>query len=154
MSQLVGQNCVRCGERIPSELDARFCRTCGSPVHDRCARPSVEAGCPACGAALSAPVFPPAPTDAPKVAVAPKNATLAFTLNFFLPGSGLWYLGWPGWGVLNLVVVLVVGLIAVLTLPDDVFDRNRSLLSAATAGGSGGLAMALANRRNALSRIA
>jgi hypothetical protein len=86
--------------------------------------------------------------------VAPKNATLAFTLNFFLPGSGLWYLGWPGWGLVNLVVVLLVGAAALVALPDDVLERNRGLLSAGGAGGSGGLAMALASRRNALSRIA
>lgn len=53
MMQLVGQNCVRCGERIPNDLEARFCQTCGSPVHDRCARPSGEAGCPVCGASVS-----------------------------------------------------------------------------------------------------
>jgi hypothetical protein len=75
-------------------------------------------------------------------------------LNFFLPGSGLWYLGWLGWGIVNLVVVLLVGVVAVVALPDEVFARTRGLLTAGCAGGSGGLAMALANRRNALSRIA
>jgi hypothetical protein len=47
--QLVGMNCVRCGERIPDELDSRFCRGCGWPVHNRCAV-SAEGGCTECGA--------------------------------------------------------------------------------------------------------
>ena len=54
MSQLVGRNCVRCGDRIPSELDARFCRACGSPVHDRCAVPADGVGCSGCGAGVEA----------------------------------------------------------------------------------------------------
>ena len=111
-------------------------------------------GCPVCGASVSVPAPPRPATEAPKVAAAPKNATLAFTLNFFLPGAGLWYLGWPGWGLLNLVIVLGIGVAAALVLPDDVLERNRGVLSAGIAGGSGGLAMATANRRNALSRIA
>jgi hypothetical protein len=47
--QLVGQNCVRCGERIPDELESRFCAVCGRPVHNRCAVPA-EGGCSVCGA--------------------------------------------------------------------------------------------------------
>src|SRR5207237_6131611 len=46
-----------------------------------------------------------------------KSPFLAFTLNFFLPGAGLWYLGRPGWGLVNLLVVLGVGVVAVLALP-------------------------------------
>jgi len=53
-AQLVGQNCVRCAGRIPHELDSRFCRGCGSPVHDRCAVPAPSGGCPVCGAGASA----------------------------------------------------------------------------------------------------
>lgn len=49
-TQLVGQNCVRCGQRIPDDLDSRFCRGCGSPVDDRCAVPAEGGGCPVCGA--------------------------------------------------------------------------------------------------------
>jgi hypothetical protein len=52
MPQLVGQNCVHCGQRIAGELDARFCRGCGAPVHDRCARPGMGSGCPQCGAVV------------------------------------------------------------------------------------------------------
>jgi hypothetical protein len=83
-----------------------------------------------------------------------KNSTLAFTLNFFLPGAGLWYLGWPGLALVNLLFVLLVGIGAAVALPDDVFDRLRGGLSAGCSGGSGAVAMALANRRNALMRIA
>ena len=48
-TQLVGASCVRCGGRIPDELDSRSCRGCGWPVHNRCAAPA-EGGCPQCGA--------------------------------------------------------------------------------------------------------
>lgn len=47
--QLVGTNCVRCGQRISNELDSGFCRGCGWPIHNRCAVPA-EGGCPLCGA--------------------------------------------------------------------------------------------------------
>ncbi len=59
MAQLVGRNCVHCGGRISNDLDSRFCRGCGSPVHDRCVRPSGGKACPVCGAAR-----PPAPAPA------------------------------------------------------------------------------------------
>ena len=77
-----------------------------------------------------------------------KSPLLAFTLNFFLPGTGLWYLGKMGWGIINLFVVLTVGLIAVLVLPEDVFDRYIRYLAIGCSGGSGGLAMALAQQMN------
>jgi len=77
-----------------------------------------------------------------------KSPFLAFTLNFFLPGAGLWYLGRRGWAVVNLLAVLAVGVLAALALPEDVFDRNVGLLGAACGGGSGGLAMTLAQQRN------
>jgi hypothetical protein len=53
MAQLVGSACVRCGQRIGSELDAAFCSTCGQPSHAACHHPTdaqVESPCPACGA--------------------------------------------------------------------------------------------------------
>jgi hypothetical protein len=53
-AQLVGQACVHCGERISCDPDGQFCRGCGSPVHDACARPGGGSGCPACGAAVRA----------------------------------------------------------------------------------------------------
>jgi hypothetical protein len=76
---LVGQDCVRCAERIANELDARFCRVCNSPVHDRCAHPNGEAGCQACGTAV--PTHSPKPWDtrggeaqpSPQAALAPGN---------------------------------------------------------------------------------
>jgi len=54
--QLVGRACVHCGERISSGLESRFCQGCGSPVHDRCARPGGGIGCPTCGATVPMPV--------------------------------------------------------------------------------------------------
>lgn len=107
-----------------------------------------------CGAEPFVSGSAPSTENGPAATTTPRNATVAFALNFLLPGAGLWYLGWPGWGLVNFAGVLAVGVMAALALPDDVFDRHRGLLSAAIAGGSGGLAMALANRRNALGRTA
>ena len=152
MAQLVGQNCVHCEERIANELDAHFCEKCGSPVHNRCLRPGGDSGCPACGAAVSIPTPPPPVLDTTRPEPEQKNTTLAFTLNFFLPGAGLWYLGWWGWGLLNLAVVLTIGVAASLAMSEDDFERNRRYLAAMCSGGSGGLAMGLANRWNALRR--
>jgi hypothetical protein len=69
-------------------------------------------------------------------------------LSFFLPGAGLWYLGMWGWGFVNFLAVLGIGTVASFALPDDVFDRNIRLMAVLCGGGSGGLAMALANQRN------
>jgi hypothetical protein len=56
VKQLVGQNCVICGNRIGSELDARFCTTCRSPVHTACTaeRPPADGACPTCRAPAAA----------------------------------------------------------------------------------------------------
>lgn len=53
--QLVGCNCVRCGQRISCELDGCFCQGCGLPVHSDCARPGEGTGCPSCGAGITSP---------------------------------------------------------------------------------------------------
>ena len=54
MEQLVGQHCIFCQKRLPWELDACFCSTCGSPVHIECSRLALTAppsgGCLMCGA--------------------------------------------------------------------------------------------------------
>jgi hypothetical protein len=57
--QLVGQSCGVCGCRIRDELGARFCSTCGCPVHHSCSReqtPAIEGRCPLCGSGLDHPV--------------------------------------------------------------------------------------------------
>jgi hypothetical protein len=69
---------------------------------------------------------------------------LAFTLSFFLPGAGLCYLGKWLWGMVNLLVVLGIGL-AMVFLFNGAFEPYIKSLSYGLAGGSGGLAMALAN---------
>jgi hypothetical protein len=90
---------------------------------------------------------------APVAVLSPaKNATLALTLNFFLPGAGLWYLGLSAWGLINFLAVLGIGVVAALILPDDVFDQNIRQLCVVCSGASGGLAMALAKQRNEGSR--
>jgi len=53
--QLVGQNCVHCGERISCSLDGEFCLSCGSPAHINCVKPGNATGCPLCGAVSAVP---------------------------------------------------------------------------------------------------
>jgi hypothetical protein len=77
-----------------------------------------------------------------------KSPFLAFTLSFFLPGTGLWYLGrWTG-GFVNLAIVLVIGILGALALSDEVFRQYSRYLAIACGGGSGGLALALAQHMN------
>ena len=76
-----------------------------------------------------------------------KNAFLAFTLSFFLPGAGLWYLGWRGWAVVNLLAVLAIGAIASLAFP-EIFEKYTGVIAAGCGGGSGGIAQTLAQRHN------
>jgi hypothetical protein len=77
-----------------------------------------------------------------------KSPLLAFTLSFFLPGAGLWYLGKWAWGFVNLAVVLVIGVVVAFTLSEEVLEQYIRYLSIACAGGSGGLAMAIAQQMN------
>jgi len=56
MPQLVNSACAICLQRIASDFDAGFCRTCGLPVHSACrtpaAEPIAEGACRECGAAI------------------------------------------------------------------------------------------------------
>lgn len=55
--QLVGQSCVHCQQRIPTDIDGRFCPRCGSAVHLECEARVVAAltqgSCRKCGAPAS-----------------------------------------------------------------------------------------------------
>jgi hypothetical protein len=77
-----------------------------------------------------------------------KSPFQAFTLSFFLPGAGLWYLGKWAWGFVNLAVVLVIGVIAALALGEEAFLKYILMIACGCGGGSGGLAMALAQQMN------
>lgn len=72
-----------------------------------------------------------------------KNPTLAFLLSLFLPGAGLCYLGKWGWGVVNLLVVLAIGM-AVVYLFNGSYAHYLKDVSVGMASGSGALAMAAA----------
>jgi TM2 domain-containing membrane protein YozV len=50
-----------------------------------------------------------------------KRPETAFILSFLLPGAGLWYLGKWGAGFLNLGIVLLLGFVLLVALPDEVF---------------------------------
>lgn len=51
--QLVGQNCVRCQERICSIIEGLFCKTCGHAIHYNCISNDKEKEnrCQLCGVA-------------------------------------------------------------------------------------------------------
>lgn len=168
MRQLVGLSCAGCRQRIGSILEGECCTTCGEPVHLTCKRPSasLEGVCQSCGSNVPHPTpievrrgsenatRTPDPVKANPLSlglprnVATKSPLLALTLSFFLPGAGLWYLGRWGWGFVNLVVVLAIGLIAVFVLAEGVFDQSIRYIAIGCSGGSGGLAMALAQQIN------
>jgi hypothetical protein len=77
-----------------------------------------------------------------------KSPSLAFTLSFFLPGAGLWYLGKWAWGFVNFAVVLALGVIAALALNEEAFAKYIHVLAIGCGSGSGGFAMALAQQMN------
>jgi hypothetical protein len=77
-----------------------------------------------------------------------KNPLVAFTLSFFLPGAGLCYLGKWIWGFVNLAIVLVIGVFAAVALSEEAFAKCIRYLAIGCGGGSGGLAMALAQQMN------
>jgi hypothetical protein len=78
-----------------------------------------------------------------------KSHNLAFFLSFILPGAGLWYLGKLKWGFINLGIVLAIGIILSLSLPDDTFFKVIRWVAIGCAGGSAGLAQAIAQQVNA-----
>ena len=77
-----------------------------------------------------------------------KSPFLAFTLSFFLPGAGLWYLGKWAWGFVNLAVVLIIGVFTAFALSEEMFDEYIRYVAIGCAGGSGGLALAIAQQMN------
>lgn len=78
-----------------------------------------------------------------------KSENLAFFLNFVFPGAGLLYLGRSSWAVANLCLVLLIGVGLAFGLPKDLFNKYIQYVAVGVAGGSGGLAMALAKQMNA-----
>jgi TM2 domain-containing membrane protein YozV len=76
-----------------------------------------------------------------------KSPQLAFTLNFFLPGAGLLYLGKPAWAAMNFIGVLLIGCLLAFALPDELFENYSRYIAMGIAGGCGGLAMAIAKQR-------
>lgn len=77
----------------------------------------------------------------------PKSETLAFILNFVLPGAGLLYLGKPIWAAINFGVVLLIGVLLAVVLPADVLEKGMRYISLGISGGSGGLALVIAKQQ-------
>lgn len=78
-----------------------------------------------------------------------KSHNTAFALSFILPGAGLWYLGKWKWGFMNLGIVLTIGITLSFALPDDTFFKVIRWVAIGCAGGSAGLAQAIARKVNA-----
>lgn len=74
-----------------------------------------------------------------------KKSTIAATLNFGIPGAGLWYLGKRFWAVVNLLVA--TAFIALLAGHPVLGERIHYVILAAAAG-SAGLAHAFESRTN------
>jgi len=77
-----------------------------------------------------------------------KNSLLAFTISFFLPGFGLAYLGRWKWCFINLGIVFGIGLLAALTLSDDMLEKSARYIRVICASASGGIAMVAAQQHN------
>ena len=80
-----------------------------------------------------------------------KRSFIAVVLNCLIPGAGLWYLGKPLWGVLNLLVVFVIGVVLLLSLPAETIHSSFHYFVLCYAAGSGGLAHYAATRTAASS---
>jgi len=78
-----------------------------------------------------------------------KSHNIAFVLSFILPGAGLWYLGRWKWGFMNLGIVCAIGIILSLALSDETFFKVIRWVAFGCAGGSAGLAQAIAQQMNA-----
>jgi hypothetical protein len=78
-----------------------------------------------------------------------KKPFVAFFLSFILPGAGLAYLGRWKHAFLNFGVVLVVGFVLAVCLPDAVFQEYIRYVAYGIAGASGALAQQAARQQNA-----
>ena len=75
-----------------------------------------------------------------------KRAVVTVVLNCIIPGMGLWYLGKPWWGLLNLLVVIVVGGVLLFVLPNEITTEYFHYFVLAYSAGSGRLAHNFAGR--------
>lgn len=63
-----------------------------------------------------------------------KKSTVAATLNFVIPGAGLWYLGRCAWGVVNLLVATATVVLAGFS---PVGEHLHYVILAVAAGSTG-----------------
>lgn len=80
-----------------------------------------------------------------------KSSTIAATLSFILPGSGLWYFGKRLWGVVNLLLATLI--LAALAGHPYTGERIHYVLLTVSAG-SAGLAHSIVDRTAKKARIA
>jgi TM2 domain-containing membrane protein YozV len=77
-----------------------------------------------------------------------KSERLACFLNFILPGAGLLYLGKARWAAANLCIVLLIGVVLGLSLPEAVFDAYIHYVAFGIAGGCGAVGSIVARQMN------
>ena len=77
-----------------------------------------------------------------------KRPLVAFLLSFLLAGAGLWYLGKWKYGFINLGIILMIGFILTICLPEELFDKWIHYAAAGCACGSGALAQFFAQQMN------
>lgn len=77
-----------------------------------------------------------------------KRPGLAFLLSFILPGAGFVYLGKWKYGLINLAIVLLIGIIATVVLSEEVLDKYARYIALGCSGGSAGLAREMAKTWN------
>jgi TM2 domain-containing membrane protein YozV len=77
-----------------------------------------------------------------------KKPSVAFMLSFFLPGAGLAYLGKWKWAVANFCIVLLLGILLGLFLPEDIFTHYARIIAIGFGSASAGLAQALTQQMN------
>lgn len=75
-----------------------------------------------------------------------KRSVVAVVLNCLCPGVGLWYLGKPWWGLMNLLVVIAVGVVLLFVLPNACTTDYFHYFLLCYVTGSGGLAHNIASR--------
>ncbi len=75
-----------------------------------------------------------------------RRSIVAVVLNCVIPGAGLWYLGKPAWGLVNLLVVVLLALGGVLLLPQEISHNSIHYFVLGSVAACGGLAHHVALR--------
>jgi hypothetical protein len=78
-----------------------------------------------------------------------KKPFVAFLLSFIIPGAGLAYVGRWKHAFLNIAVVLAIGIVLAVCLPEATFHEYIRYVAYGISGGSAALAQQAAQQHNA-----